>query len=344
MKNKTQFTETLIAGIRRAQQGQLFFEEVYTDPALAAGKNEFLFFIKPEVTLPSESIRLEGVLGLVYEQVSAYGLGIHNTIILSAGYLERYNIIAQHYGVINRIASNAREHMPEAAKEAFQEIYGHTIYDVKVLGGIEFLEAYTEFNAKTIAYLWQNCEFKKLAGGTYCVKVVLGDDTIYLINGFHPNQLIHFTEAGRSIVAMTLSGDLRWDEARNDFIGSTDPSRAKAGSLRKVFYDRQGELGLPNIAPSTNGVHLSAGPVEGLVELRRYNSDFSHTARTRSWADFSFGKKLQAVFPEDVVKKITGNVDLTLDGKTVSVFDLTEEKDSDEALALLMQHFETAES
>lgn len=343
MKNKAQFTEPLVGGIRRAQAGKLFFEEVYADPGLAAGKNEFLFFIKPEVTLPSEAIRLEEVLGLVYDQVSAYGLGIHNMIILSAGYLERYNIIAQHYGVINRIAANAREHMPEAAQEAFKAFYGHSIYDVKVLGGIEFLEAYPEFNARTIAYLWQNCEFKKLAGGTYCVKVAVGDDTVYLINGFHPNQLIHFTEAGRSIVAMTLSGDLRWDKARNDFIGSTDPSRAKGGSLRHIFYERQGELGLPNIAPSTNGVHLSAGPVEGLVELRRYNSNFSDPARTKSWADFSFGKKLQAVFPEDVVKHITGNVDLTLDGKTVSVFDLTEEKDSDEALALLMQHFDATE-
>lgn len=333
------FVDQIAAYVEKARKGQAWCDDIFSDGGKATAKNEFLFFIKPEITMPSDTIQLTDVLGLIYKKVHAFGLSVHHAKILSASYLERYNIIAQHYGVINQIASDAVAHMSSAAKDRFHDIYGCSVDEVVVLGGIEFLEKFRSFDAWSLGELWQSGDFQKLAGGTYCMRVTHDRETIYLINGFHPKQLQHFIAANRSIVVMTLSGDTSWQEARNDFIGTTMPANAKTGSLRRAFLDNQDSLGLSGISPSANGVHLSAGPVEALVELRRYNSDFSDPANILNWSEFSFGKKLLDLFSPEIVAQITSNVNILVSGKEVSVFDLTEEMDSDDALTVLAHHF-----
>ena len=336
------FTTMVGNNVRKAQDEQVFFEEIFDDPGLAVGSNEFLFFIKPEITLPSKKIQLRKTLSLIYHKIVEFGLQIHSVKILSARYLEQYNIIAQHYGVINQIASSAVKNMPDAAKDRFAELYGHSVDDVRVLGGIEFLDIYSDYDAYSLGTLWQDSDFQKLAGGTYCVPIKVGGEEVFLINGFHPKQLKHFVEPSRSIVVMTLSGDLSWGDARNNFVGSTMPAKANKGSLRNEFLENQMSLGLSDVSPSLNGVHLSAGPVEALVELRRYNSDFSDSASIKEFTDFSFGKQLKQVFDDELVAQITSNVNVDDHGKTVSVFDLTEELDSGEALNVLIEHFQTS--
>jgi hypothetical protein len=333
------FTAGIADHIRKAQNGGVYYEEIFSDPDLPVRKNEFLFFIKPEITLASETIKLERILDLIYTRISSFGFVIHTSKILAAPYLDKYNIIARHYGVINQIASNALAHMSASAKSKFGELYGLAVDEAHVLGGIEFLEKFPAYSAADLADLWRNSDFQKLAGGTYCVRFVHEGEVVFLINGFHPMQLKHFIEDNRSIVVMTLSGDTSWRVARNDFVGATMPANANRGSLRREFLDKQAELGLAGISPSMNGVHLSAGPVEALVELRRYNSDFSDPSKILKWQDFSFGRKLLAYFSEEAVEKITSNAVLRGEEVTVSVFDLTEETDSDEAIQRLSAYF-----
>jgi nucleoside diphosphate kinase len=67
----------------------------------------------------------------------------------------------------------------------------------------------------------------------------VGGEEVFLINGFHPKQLKHFIEPSRSIVVMTLSGDLSWSDARNNFVGSTMPAKANKGSLRNDFLEKK---------------------------------------------------------------------------------------------------------
>jgi hypothetical protein len=330
---------TILEFVKKAQREGILFEEIFDDPTVPTGKNEFLFFIKPELTLESESIKLEQILQLIQEKIRAFGFRVHNIKILSAKYLENYDIIAQHYGVINRIAANAIQNMSDSAKEKFKNIYGKSVDECRVAGGLEILDSFPAFNAYSLDYLWQNLENNKLAGGTYCEVIKIDNEVIYLINGFHPRQLKHFTEAGRSIVVFTLSGDLPWSEARGNFIGATNPTSANKGSLRRELLDRRDQFGLPEVSQGVNGVHLSAGPVEALIELRRYNSNFADSSKVKGFTSYSMGRKLEENFPDDVVEQILSNVNVEVDGKAISIFDLTEEKDSDEAIAILKQYF-----
>lgn len=338
---KETYTDKIISFIKKAQNEDVFFEEIYNDSNLPLGKNEFLFFIKPEIAVKSETINLENILELISEMIMAFGFNIHNIKILSANYLDKFDIIAQHYGVINKIASNAQQNLSDGAKEKFKEIFGQSIKESNVLGGMEMLTEYPDFNAYSLDYLWQNLENKKLAGGTYCEEIKIDNEKIHLINGFHPRQLKHFTEKGRSIVVFTLSSDLSWAEARSNFIGATKPSDAKEGSLRRELLDRKDEFGLSEVSQGVNGVHLSAGPVEALIELKRYNSNFADNVQIKDFSSFSFGQKLAKNFSADTVEKILSNPNVEVDGKAVSIFDLTEEMNSDEAIEKLKAFFQS---
>lgn len=330
-------TSVISEGVKKAQNQQISFEEIYSNPNISTCKNEFLFFIKPEILVKSEKIQLDKILNLIQEKIEAFGFNIHNIKILSANYLEQFNIIAQHYGVINKISTNALANLSESAKDKFKELYGKTVNEVKVLGGSEFIEQYPNFNAYSLDYLWQNLENKKLAGGTYCEPIKVDDEIIYVINGFHPRQLKHFTETGRSIVVMTLSSDISWSDARSNFIGATNPTNANNGSLRKEFLDNKDSLGLAEVSQGVNGVHLSAGPVEALVELKRYNSNFSDTSKIKDFSDYKFGTTLMEKF-NGSFDNIVDNVNVDVQGKATSIFDLTEEKDSDEAISIIKQY------
>lgn len=330
--------ENQIAGIIKqavldAQTGKAVRKEIIKNQKIT-GKHEFLFFIKPEITLKSDSIQLELILDMIFEKIGEFGLKVKNSILLPATYLETHSIIAQHYGVINAIARNACENLSSGAKEKFKEQFGIDINNAKVFGGLELIQAYPAFTPLAVDYMWQNSPAVKLGGGAYCQQLKFDGQPVFLVNGFHPRQLEQFIAPGRSIIAFTLVGDLSWKVARNQLIGKTNPIDAEQGSIRRMLLENKDQYGLTAVNSSWNGVHLSAGPVEGLVELIRYNTDFDSGQRLNP-EDFSFGKLLAGNFNTEKVQKIVGNSSINVDGKEISIFDLTEEKDATEAIEIL---------
>lgn len=338
---KIDFQELIVSGVKKAQIEDIGHVNLYSSNKSADKENEFLFFLKPELTIPSASINLGAVLELVFEKIEKFGLIVNDINVIGADYLDKYNIIAQHYGVINKLAAAAKTILSATAREQFFKTYQKTVDEADVLGGIEVLAKYPSFTPQSLEMLWEMSEPQvKLAGGTYCRILLIEGKELYVINGFHPNQLIHFTAKGRSIVTMTLAGDLRWASARNNFIGATNPEKAQEGSLRRLLLESKGRFGLSEVSQGQNGVHLSAGPVEGLVELMRYNSDFSDSSKIKHYTDFGFGKDIAENFTKEEIDSILLNKDITIGTKVVSIFDLTEEADSNEALAKLRQVFQ----
>lgn len=338
--NVENLKKDIIEQVKLAREGKVSYKHLYSNPEKASHENEFIFFIKPEVTLESPTINFEKVVDLAFDKINEFNLSIDDVSVLGADYLKEHNIIAQHYGVINKLATNPIANMTEGAKEnllKFAEV--DSLDKITVLGGVQFLEKYPMFNADSVDVLLQNISTKKLAGGTYVGKIKVDTDTVYLINGFHPRQLTHFTDKGRSIVVMTVSGDLSWADARGKFIGATNPEAADSSSLRNNLLKNRESFGIPEVSQGLNGFHLSAGPVEGLAELARYNSNFAEANGVKTYKDFSFGKKLSETFSPEEIQQMLDNKNVTHNGKTVSVFDLTEEKSANEAFQLLKEAF-----
>ncbi|NJM16321.1 MAG: hypothetical protein HC896_13940 [Bacteroidales bacterium] len=157
-------------------------------------------FIKPELIWASDKLKHKDILALIFNKIDEFGLGIKQVKVLSAQYLAEHNIIAQHYGVINLISNSAVSEMTQEAKKKFWETYNLDIENAQVLGSLEFLKRYPMFSATSLDYLWQNSGYEKLAGGTYCAKLNIDGDYVYLVNGFHPRQLEHFTLEGEPLL------------------------------------------------------------------------------------------------------------------------------------------------
>lgn len=332
--NKTEMIKRVSHYISLAQEGKVDYEEIFTIPEKEILRHEFLFFVKPEITLKSDEIDIEAILDMMFDKIFEHYFQITDIRILSAQYLKEFNIIAQHYGVINSLSSNAKEHISSQAEEKFEDVYGNSPSSVKLLGGTEFLQHYSGYNPLTLDRLWQKSHPEKLAPGTYCAVITVNGEKIYLINGFHPQQLAHYTDQARSVVAFTLAGDIDWHHARTEFIGITDPAKAKSGSLRNILYTKKDTYGLKKVSSGDNGFHLSAGPVEGLVELIRYNSNHI-TGDVKKICDFKFGKILPEYFKPKQIKSILQNKTVDYNNIQISIFDLTEEKNNEEALQLL---------
>jgi hypothetical protein len=297
-------------------------------------RNELLFFVKPEVTM-SGADTLNAVLDITADAFDDYGVVVTGAKILGAGFLEAHDLIAQHYGVINEMARDGADALSEEATQTFADAYGIAVEDATVLGAFEFLQRYEAFTDVSLNVLWDNVEADRLASGTYCAPVRVFDDTIYLLNGFHPYQIEHFTQLGASIVVLTVQSDADWDALRGDMIGATDPQAAPEGSIRRTLLEQQDALGLPPVDQGSNGVHLSAGPLEGLVETIRFVSDHDAGASIAP-EDTAAGRAfLDGGIDADDLAYLLGNPVLEVEDEYISAFDLTEEVNTGAAIERL---------
>ncbi len=319
----------IIEELRSVDSGTPINKEIYQNNQVKIG-NEFLLFLKPEIFYNTSPSQVQEILNLVFERFISFGIQVNNVRIFNADFLESHNIIAQHYGVINAVAKNAKKNFTDEAIRNFLKIHGEDFHSSKVFGALELLIKIPGINQDKLATLWKSVKIERLAGGIYSGKVNYNSETIYIINGFHPPQIAHFTDKGRLIVTMSLSGNTDWKEARQKMIGNTYPEKAEKGTIRRDLFDLFGNYGFENISYVINSVHLSAGPLEGLIELMRFN--LSNVPK-----EYLFGQLLTNNFSQDLVDNILTNPIVKFKQTEVSLFDLTEELNADAAIQLLKQ-------
>ena len=163
-----------------------------------------------------------------------------------------------------------------------------------------------------------------------------GGEFSAVLNPFHLHQLEHFTALGKTIVLFACETSTSWARLRQDLIGATNPTAAKPGSIRQTLLQRQKEFHLPEVSQGVNGVHLSAGPVEGMVEYQRFFSDHLN-GQTISLSETTMGSLLmRRGWDVQRIRDLAGNPDLLVKGKQVSAFDATEELDTSNAIDLLV--------
>jgi len=307
--------------------------EIYKND-LARRGNEFLFILKPEVFFHSSKEQIQKVLDLVFDKFRPFGIQVDNIRLLNSKYLKRYNVIAEHYGVINSVSRAVKQNMTEEAITNFRNYHKKDFYTEKVFGSLEILNSNSGINDEKLAELWKSCEIKRLSGGIYSGEVEYENETIYIINGFHPPQLNHFISNGREIITMNISGDVDWQTARQKLIGITYPEKAERGTLRRELFEQFRKFGFEDVSYVINSVHLSAGPLEGLIELMRFNTSSEPKPLLN---DFLFGQLLEKSFPKSICKHVLTNPTIELENKASSLFDLTEEMNSEQAIQILKQ-------
>ena len=292
--------------------------------------NEFVVFSKPELGRLDDD-RLGAVWDLFAGSFADYGVRIHRVKIMTGPDLERAGAMQQHYGVINQISREGRPALTEAAAQALQEeAYGDALEGSEVIGGHQFLDRYPEVSAYALAMLFANADVQRLGPGTYAAALRMDADQVIVLNGFHPRQLGFFTAEDATCAFLHGSSTTDWEVLRSELIGATDPARATAGSIRGRLRADPAAFGLSTVNSNFNGVHMSAGPLEGLGELARF---FGEVHEVSAWT-FA-GQLRDAGLSDDDLPGLLANPVITVDGERGTAFDLTEGLNAAPAATLL---------
>jgi hypothetical protein len=293
-------------------------------------ENEFVIFSKPELGRLSGD-DLARIWDLFADLLRTYDVTVHRSVTLTGEELESSGAMQDHYGVINKISRLGRPALTEPAEAALHQHYNDLLSAATVLGGHQFLAEYPDFSPYALGVLFANAEVVRLGPGTYAGLVKIDGTPVVILNGFHPRQLSFFTAPDTVCAFLHCSSPTDWSVLRSDLIGTTDPAKADAKSVRgRLFADPAG-FGLETVSYNFNGVHMSAGPLEGLAELNRF---FGTEQPITTW---TFAQALAAAgISDDGVSALLDNPTLEAsDGERGTAFDLTEELDAADAAALL---------
>jgi hypothetical protein len=292
--------------------------------------HEAIFFIKPEISA-SSGVQLSKILDLIAHKFQDFSVELCGLSVLGSSYLRKYNLIGQHYRVINSISQKGIAALTPAVLSDIKLFFAKEFErGATILGGHQFLDAYPFFSPRALSVLWDALEStsRKFAPGTYGLAVNVESQPRIILNGFHPYQLDHFNADRRSIIVMVVRSSVHWATLRDALIGDTNPLKAKPESLRRMLLEKQVEFRIPIVNKGSNGIHLSAGPLEGMVEVIRFCSDHS-SARLLGPSDTCFGRMLLAAgLKVAEIEELIGNPEVSVKGKSLSVFDATENMDA----------------
>lgn len=299
----------------------------YNTNNAADNEHQFVFFWKPEVTADYDGVNVSATVDLFLQKLTDAGVTLGGVRVVNGPFLDAHDIMVAHYGVISAISKNGVSAITEAAKAKLAEV---NVDGAEVLGGHQFLAAVPAFNPLSLNIVNDNLGTTRLAGGTYAMKIKVGGKKYLVLNPFHAYQLVPYTAPGHGLIIAEGRSTRSWKDLRDNVCGATNPEKANAGSIRNTLLQKRDELGLKVVDQGTNGCHMSAGPLEAMVELRRFfgpDKDFANT---------SFGKQLLAAgATEASLAKFAANENVQAEGKSVSAFDATEEVNAVDAVNTL---------
>ncbi len=317
------------SAVQKALSDKAEAAPLYDAPEKVSHLNDFVLFMKPEITSQIGFDDFITLFSEVIDVMASHRIHINQIFLLSAGYLARHHILEEHYKAIHDGAKDPLRSFTCKAKDTFVQVYGRHPGEANVLGGWEMLKRYPDLDPLKLHDLWLRKAFCKLDSGMYCSKIRVDAKEVFLVNGFAPRQIAHYTADDRFIILFDLSANLDWQTIRYDFCGTTNPSDAKPGSLRNNLFANQKRYQL-EIDISNNGFHVSAGPLEGLKEKMNF-------LQISDPGSIPFGKKLLQHFSQDEVHGMLSNPSLSVNDSVSSVFNITEDLNSDQALELLMK-------
>lgn len=258
--------------------------------------NQLVLFIKPEVT--GLHMRAEPVLEMIEDQLVQWQCNIRSLRLIGSSYLRKHNLIDDHYGAINLYSRQASHLALQPPPE---------LAETPVLGAHEFLSTHPSFEPRALLRLHGESTTMRLGPGAYAFHYQQGGESLIVVNGFHPAQLEHFYAANSPILVIHLSSPTPWRLLRNEMVGATDPRAAHPGSIRHVLLRQSHSWGIEVIDSMRNGVHLSAGPLEGGQELRRFFS--SPGANRLSVKATNVGPILSSFLGEQAAQRALENSD-----------------------------------
>lgn len=298
-------------------------------PDTAPTKHHFALFLKPEITATHLGVATGSIVQLLMNKLEEWSIESRAIRVLGGSYLLQHEVMNAHYGVINKVSRLGANALTQQAHDVLAQRFAEDLAKgATVLGAHEFLKAQPRMSAEQLSSLSDAKGSTKLGPGSYCVAVQENNELFLVLNPFHPFQLETYTDSEAIIVVLECSTETPWSDLRTRFAGATNPEKALAGSFRRELLEQQAAFSLAEVHQGANGIHVSAGPVEGMVELVRFLSD-PLAQPAISEANTAFGSLLldRGLSPQQIAG-LAENPPVEDKGARIPVFDATEEMDA----------------
>ncbi len=300
-------------------------------------RNELLLFVKPEIFMVKDAAQVEAALGLVFAKLAEFAAAVSGIAVVGGKVLEEAEIMNRHYGYINRLSRFASQMVDAADRQKIAEALElPTLDGVTLYGGHEYLKAHPAEDCFALDTLWFTKKSIKIRSGFYVQHYTKDGERFILVNGFHPAQLLHFTDPTHRIMLVLLHSNTPWGALRNEMVGATFPEKAVPHSIRGTLYAHPADYGLGTVSIANNGVHLSAGPFEGLFEINNFFGEILGLDIEKQ-PPLLLKKMLAAGLPLQTALESLENPIVSESPKPTDLFTATEDVDSDEAVALWKQ-------
>ncbi len=292
-------------------------------------KNQLLAFFKPEVFLNKSAEEVEKIMKLVFEKLEKYEVSVDGTALFPGSVVGKHQIMDRHYGVINTLSKNASKILSSEEKELVFKTLGITNENTKILGGHEAF-AISEID-KTIDFdnYWLEAKSAKVKSGFYVRTMKINNEETVVVDGFHPHQLAHYTEADRHLGVMLVSSNTPWAKLRDEMLGATFPENAHPDSIRGFLFKNANDFGFDKVGIDNNIMHLSAGPTEALFEIDNFLRAPFGLDFLEKEAKLAEELLLAGVSKENVKKVLTDK----------ELHNELEHKDTEEAVEIIWQKF-----
>lgn len=297
------------------------------------GSNEFIFMLKPELTLLGEGVRTDKILTDLFEVMQEWDIRINSCCVMSGSYLKENRIIENHYRVLNRIsrlgwrgcATSSQKRLMDAFKLSTSNI-------VEIYGAFEFMDKFPNLTPDILEILNSNIECKKIGNGFYAVNVIVEDKAYIILNAFHPAQVQWFTKEQHSVVVFACTSDAHFPNLRKYFFGTTAPEKSPEGTLRSLLLKNKNHYGLDIVSTRLNGFHMSPGNLEGMYAIKLY---FGRN-NLLTLENTIYGRLLKEHGVENA-EMFIDNPEVPYSGSRTPIFDLTEDLNWDESIVIIQK-------
>ncbi len=335
MTEQSKLIETIVNRVADCDQFDVVQPVKVGETAL---QNELLLFVKPEIFLVDGQEAMKNTLHLVFDRLAEFEVTVSGVMIVGGQVLERLEIMNRHYGFINRLSRFASQMLDDEDRRKIASALGlPSLEGYRLLGGHEFLRAYPDEDSRSLDALWFTKKSVKIRSGFYVQAYAKDGEAIVLVNGFHPLQLEHYTDPTHRIVLMLLHASTDWAALRNEMVGATFPEKAVPHSIRGTLYAQPSRFGLESVSIANNGVHLSAGPFEGMFEIMNFLGNILGLD-AREHPPLLLKKMLAAGLTFEEAMGSLENPVVIEEPKPVDLFTATEDMNSDEAIAFWLAH------
>lgn len=292
-------------------------------------KNQLLAFFKPEVFLNKKPEQIEKIMKLVFEKLEKYEVSVDGTALFPGSVIKKYEIMDRHYGVINTLSKNASKILSNDEKELVFQTLGIKDKNTKILGGHEAYAIAGIHQTIDFDNYWLEAKSSRIRGGFYVRTMKINNEEIVVVDGFHPHQLAHYTEADRHLGVMLVSSNTSWSKLRDEMLGVSFPQDAHEDSIRGILHNKAKEYGFEKVMIENNIMHLSAGPTEALFEIDNFLKAPFAIDFLKSEAKLAESLLFAGVTPENIKKILTDK----------ELHNELEHKDTDEAVEIIKKKF-----